>query len=323
MLKVTLDANKIKKNDLFRWADFVELSCLDDPDGEAPLSEVLREAWGYETGFGAIYREDDFIEGTEDSENKKRPTYEDNIQTKTEDLLNHFEMRLELLEDQYPFEVNRTELVLCRKKKQPAHNLYIYLLFASNLPFLSSQDNSSLTKGFERLAYRAIKNLMPTNATIALFGTAATKQYKSYQGNKYKKICSFATDLSASVNIDSTTYQSKDSGDGGLDVAAWVDFRDKAPNQLLVLAQAGCTCDEDDMLKKQYDVNQDKWKQRIRGIWPINMMITPLCYRSAGGQWVKPDDIVSVFIDRIRLMRLLADQVTDFTNDDIPLFSTA
>ncbi len=320
-MNITLDANKIKKHDLFRWADFVELTCLNDPDGEAPLSEVLREAWGFETGMGASFREEGFPDDTSDIED--RATYDDTNQVKMEDLLKHFEMRSVLLGENYPFEVKLGDETICRKESCSSHELYQYLLYSANLPFVSQSDSSALSKGFERLAYRAVKKMMPPSAQIALFGTAATGSYKCYTGSKYEKLGCFADELDTKLNseITSSTYPPTDNGDGGLDVVAWIPFNDRSANQPLLLAQAGCTCDESTMLSKQHEVDQNKWRQKIDGIWPINMMITPLCYRGAGGKWVKPTEIVSIFIDRIRLMILLSDQAPDFTHEDIPFFA--
>lgn len=320
-MNITLDANKIKKHDLFRWADFVELTCLNDPDGEAPLSEVLREAWGFETGMGAIFREVENLDDT--SEIEDRATYDDINQAKVEDLLRHFEMRSVLLGENYPFEVKIGDQTICRKESCSSHKLYQYLLYSANLPFLSKSDSNALSTGFERLAYRAVKKMMPANSEIALFGTAATDSYKCYTGSKYEKFVNFADELNTKLNSEITrsTYPPTDNGDGGIDVVAWVPFNDRSANQPLLLAQAGCTCDEKTMLSKQHEVGLNKWRRQIDGIWPINMMITPLCYRGAGGKWVKPTEIVSIFIDRIRLMILLSDQAPDFTNEDIPLFS--
>lgn len=69
MTPLTIDATKIATHDLFRWADFVELSCLLDADREAPLGETLREPWGFETGtVGAFLRQDDSDEDSEEDD---------------------------------------------------------------------------------------------------------------------------------------------------------------------------------------------------------------------------------------------------------------
>ncbi|MCI5208597.1 MAG: hypothetical protein D3910_07350 [Candidatus Electrothrix sp. ATG2] len=197
------------------------------------------------------------------------------------------------------------------------------MLCAANLPFMSRAISSHLTVGFERLAYHAVKKIMPDKAIVKLFGTAATTGYDAYTGNKFNKINSLASDLHArlSSDISQEYYSAHDTGDAGLDIAAWVPFDDGAGNQLLVLAQAGCTCNEKEMLDKQYESSSEKWCKKIIGISPISMMITPVCYRQVEGKWIKPADILSVFIDRIRVVNLLSEHPTNLKANDIPSFN--
>jgi hypothetical protein len=314
-LEIQLDSSKIKKKDFFRWADFVELSCLlDDLDGQAFLGEVLSEPWGFESGFAGMFTEDD----SSDDFSDERPGYEDQVESKLRDLLYYLQSRQKLLGNYYPFEVNNQDNSIKLKKIEHSHILYVYLLCAANLSFVK-QVASDLTTGFERLAYHVVKKIMSDQATVKLFGTAKTTGYESYTGSKYCKIKKLASDLNARISSDisKNTYSANDTGDDGLDIAAWVPFKDNVANQLLILAQAGCTCDENEMLNKQYGCDPDKWKNKIPGITPISMMITPVCYRNTEGKWVNPTNVISVFIDRIRVMQLLADFVPELKNKSI------
>lgn len=322
MIVPMLDPSKIKKSDLFRWADFVEFVCLNDPDGEAPLEETMREAWGYETGLGGC-----FVDDGEDGEgggSLGRAEFEDSVSANLIDLMRYLQFRAQILGECYPFDVLDPDLVLCRKKElTEVHRLYGYLLHSANLSFLTQVQRGALTKGFERLAYHALEQLSPPAAQVVIFGTAGNEQYKSYAGKKYEKLSQFAEDLGTlldeSVNED--TYPDTDTGDDGLDVAAWYPFNDRATHIPLILAQAGCTSCEKSMLAKQYEVDPGLWERQIRGVCPMSMMITPQCYRKANGGWVKPAKIVSIFIDRIRLMILLAKRVDEFSDANLPLYS--
>ncbi len=313
--EIQLDSSKIKKKDLFRWADFVELNCLlDDFDGQAFLGEILSEPWGFESGLAGMFTEDDLSDNSID----ERSMHEDQNESRLLDLHYYLQARQRLLGSYYPFEVNRQDNSIKLKETESSHILYIYLLCAANLSFVK-QMSSELTTGFERLAYHVVKKIMPDQAIVKLFGTAKTAGYDSYTGNKYCKIKKLAFDLNANMSpdISTDTFSPNDTGDAGLDIAAWVPFNDDVANQLLILAQAGCTCDEDEMLNKQYGCAPDKWKRYLLGTTPINMMITPVCYRDIGGKWIKPTDIISIFIDRIRVMQLLADFVPELKDNNI------
>ncbi len=324
MLPVILDSSKVKRRSLYRWADFVELFCLNDPDGEAPLEETLREAWGFETGLAS-----NFACQEEDDPNEtdlERPEYEDKINTEIIDLLKHFQLREQLLGDAYPFTIDPNDLVLIKKPASDSHRLYIYILRAANLAFHTKEDEKALTTGFERIAYHVLEELMPPSAKVALFGTAGHNEYKCYPGNKYTKLCAFADEMGTRLdreNINEHTYAAQDTGDDGLDVAAWYPFNDKATHFPLFLAQAGCTASEKGMLDKQFEVDAHSWGQRIRQIWPLSMMVTPQCYRQANGRWEQPAKIVTVFIDRIRIMILLRTKAGEFTDKKLPLYSEA
>lgn len=313
--EIQLDSSKIKKKDFFRWADFIELSCLlDDLDGQAFLGEVLSEPWGFESGFAGMFTEDDPNDGL----SNERPGYEDQVESQLRDLLYYLQSRQKLLGRYYPFEVNKKDNSIKLKEIEHPHILYVYLLCAANLSFVK-QVTGDLTTGFERLAYHVVKKMMPDQAIVKLFGTAKTTGYESYAGNKYCKIKDLASDLNARISSDisENTYSTNDTGDDGLDIAAWVPFKDNVANQLLILAQAGCTCDEEEMFKKQYGCDPDKWKNKISGITPTKMMITPVCYRNIEGKWVNPTNVVSIFIDRIRVMQLLADFVPELKDKNI------
>lgn len=322
MIPTTLDPSKLKRHELHRWADYIELSCLDDPDGELPLVEALRESWGFETGLAGSFADNEADDS--DFDHSGRAEFEDKLETKFHDLVKQFLIRGRLLGEDYPFEV--MDRVLVRKEQTDAHRLYMYLLRAANLSFHEKSHSKALTTGFERLAYHALEVLFPPAAKIALFGTAGHEAYNCYPGKKYEKLCAFAKDMGTKVDADhisEETYPDQDSGDDGLDIAAWYPFDDHATHFPLILAQAGCTANEKDMLAKQYEVDARTWANKIRDIWPVSMMLTPQCYRKASGGWVQPAKVASIFVDRVRLMILLSVKAGDFVDDMLPLYSEA
>lgn len=246
------------------------------------------------------------------------------MQTKLNDLARSLQSRGHILQDHYPFLFDeRTQTLSFKSVSLPSHKLYLYFLYAANLPFISVSERSSLTTGFERLSCFALKEMVPERAICGAFGTASTNGFRQYTGNIYTRMRQLAEDLNTrlSSDIQPDTFAPTATGDRGLDAVAWFPFDDNAGHQPLFLAQAGCSCDAQTMLNKQNNVCPKIWGNRIKNICPVSMLFTPQCYRKADGSWVKPAEIKSIFIDRIRMMLLLGPRLDDLPTGEFPLYN--
>lgn len=325
--KLRPDPSKLKKkSDLYRWADFIELNAMLDVDKESSLQDSLKEPWGIDSGIISDF----YSESDTDDKDTSKDEAENKVANRVDDLIKHLKIRKTLLGEYYPFEFIDKDLTLCEAERQPhlthAHNLYRYLLVAANLPFITDDSiEKQLTKGFERLAYYAVVNMLPSFCEVRIFGTAATEGMKAYKGKKLEKLQALAADIGVKLTDDmlESPINPHDSADEGIDIAAWLPFCDYAGHGPLFLSQAGCTADEQEMLAKQNEVRSQVWKNIIRHIYPTPVMLTPACYRNASGNWVKPHKITSIFLDRVRIIKLMLNPPSDFTQEIIPHFGFA
>ncbi len=318
--KLSLDATKLKTTiDYHRWVDYIELHAILNPDGEASIYEVLSEPWSYDKGFASALTLD-----AENAPDEKKDQIENATATRITDLIKYLKIRKTILKDNYPFCFSDDSNTLaCDVAVKDSAILYVYLLLSANQQFLDKSYAQNFTKGFEHIAFYCAKKLLPALAEVRFFGTGATGDMKVYTGNRKAKLTALAQDMGVSLTpeFEAETVSPHDTGDAQLDIALWIPFRDFAGHTPLFLVQAGCASAEQNMIKKQYDIDDRKWKNRFQNIVPTPVMVTPVCYRRADGNWIKPSEILSVFIDRVRIMKLLADDINDLKAANIPRFN--
>jgi len=313
---IQLDSAKLRRIDMHRHADLVELNCLQSPDREIPLEDSLDEQLGGDEGVGGIYQHDSQSDLTELNQAEKK----DHITLLHTDVQNHLNARVQLFGDSYPFEIERGYIRL-----KAAHDMkrktYVFLLLAANVCYLSREDIQQFTKDFEITAAFALREFFP-HWTCRIFGTASCENLEGYEGTPRKKIETFAQDVGLPLLIEEEELRriESSSGDAGLDVVAWYPFNDEAPHTPVFLAQVGCTKDEKAMFSKQYSAYPSRWERKLRGLSAIGCMVTPQCYRNARNEWPSPSDVNSVFVDRARVLRLLA-QSADFRLESLKTYS--
>lgn len=305
----SLDDHTPRLSDLHLWADFMELSCLADADGEALFDTALDERWGGGEGLGGIIYANGEEELTADELGTKlSPAEKDDKRTnKVRDLYSYLESRTGLFGDAYPFSVAPEGVF--RKPIAHKHELYLQLLLSANLRLFEKKLQISLTSDFECLAGLALKGFLPPFYEVRLFGTAACPDLSAYPGTPRDKILRFAEELRVSPRIseDELNRLNTPGGDAGLDIVAWLPFPDKGTHTILFLGQAGCTADERTMFGKQGSISSDRWKNKLDRITPLGLLFTPQCYRDARSQWIAPSELIHPCIDRARFIFILQD----------------
>lgn len=293
-----------KKSDLHLWADLVELACIYQPDGMISCESAIIEPLGLK-GVGGDFRSDDDIFIDEGIDTVLETERDDEVSVIARDLIQYLITRSELLGFLYPFAIDdNSGIVTYKEKLNQNHLLYIYFLFSANLRLFSLNEQHLLTRDFELISAFALKSMLPPSAEIRHFGTANNQRFKGYSGNKKKKLSDLAADLKTITRL--TGLPSFDSGDAGIDLVGWLPFDDSAPFMPSYFAQCACTADDEEMLKKQYGVSAKEIGNMFDRVFPSSIMFTPSCYRNGEGTWVKIHRISSIFIDRIRLMKLLS-----------------
>jgi hypothetical protein len=300
---IELDAAKIRQKDSYRLADVIELTCLQNSDYQVSFDEGLDEWLGGNEGLGGIYDDNTHPPSTDSldaAENTDRKALVVN------DVQRHLQGRLSLFQDMYPF-IFEDEYMKLKKNISLSHKIYIFILLAANLAFFKHADRYRLATDFEILAAFSLKQIFPY-WHLKLFGTARCPSLDAYAGTPREKIEAFAGEIGLRLLIEEEELQRMQTpgGDAGLDIAAWYPFDDGASHMPVFLAQVGCTADENTMFIKQYTVHPDRWMTKLRGLTAIGCMVTPQCYRNSRNSWPNFTDVRGIFIDRFRILRLLA-----------------
>lgn len=282
----------------YRWADYLELLCLASKDHELSASDAQDRFLSPET--------DDLIdpEGNDDSETSLDGLSLDGKQAKWEkrlsDYYNICKHRAAFYKDRYPFEVS-SDFIKCRDGFSREQQVYLFLLFCSNLPVLSRSDRTFFTSSFERIAKAALEKVIPSSSICKAFGKGS-EAIPAYAGQIFDKITKLAEDLGCSVKAKKSDYASTDTGDTGLDLVAFQKFGDAANRFPLIFCQ--CTC-EADWFHKQCESSFNSWKSKI-DIWQtfLNFVFIPHCYRNASGDWHAESEIYQdvVLFDRFRIL---------------------
>lgn len=296
------------------WADYVELLCLANVDGELSRSDLEARYDRLAELSTDIDMEDDTdaVKSTAGQGAAGAPADNssgggpDEVETKATDVFRHLAYRQGVFGDAYPFEVEEgTETLHKRSAPLTLPQLaYVFLLCASSLRCMDRRSWGTVTKSFERLATEAIRRMLPPAAEVHVFGTAARAGDK-YFGPKHEKIAALAKDIYEQILFEPADFSDKDFGDYGLDTAAWIPFGDPLGNFVILFGQATC---ENEWKDKQLQSSYDKWSNVMTfRTPPNNAMVVPFCFRQPSGAWYARMDIYStVFIDRVRIMSLLA-----------------
>lgn len=217
-----------------------------------------------------------------------------------QELLSCLKFRRKQMSTHYPFFVDHTSICI-HDDLSKENELYLFLLFASNLNFFP-QFKGALTTEFEAVTYLMIKNFLPHNAIVKQFGKKS-----DYNGNARKKIIDLAKDL----NIDIRKKQIKKINKGntqerGLDVIAWVPFNDGVTNMLTFLIQ--CACGKD-WIKKFSETKRYLAYFDFYYLQPQSVITTPYALNFSDG-FEQDDDVISsqsLFFDRARMLQNIKD----------------
>jgi hypothetical protein len=200
--------------------------------------------------------------------------------------------------DEYPFYVDK-KVVRLKEHLAEKQKLYLFLLLCSNLSYFH-EFNHELTKDFEFLSYLSLKAFLPVKAIVKSFG-----KNSNYTGNAKNKILTLAKELGITTDSKRTdSISNKNSQERGLDLIAWIPFKDNIPNMLLFLCQ--CSCGKD-WNKKQYDT------QRFEEYFnfdktPVHTMFVPYSLSiPSENKFHQHDEILSdhIFFDRKRIIEQL------------------
>ncbi len=286
------------------WIDGIELLCLTSPDGRLSQSDVL-DIWLPESEL----EENEVLESGFDSTSAgDQAQYNQKHIEKVNDWFRYLDYRVNAFSQAYPFTLSADKETLIRKENLDVKSeLYVLFLLCSCQGYVVGKGNiQSFGFAFERLCAQALRNYLPGNPEVHIFGTSENGRYK---GTFFQKVRALAEDTRGKLLLEDE-YPSTNTGDGGLDLVAWLPMQDENSGLLVVFAQCGCTPQWE---KKQSSSGYELWQQRISYVTPAcNMVFIPYCFRQTSGGWQLKDMVRSILVDRERLMKLLANSLATF-----------
>ena len=152
--------------------------------------------------------------------------------------------------DLYPFLINENTIKL-NDTIDSKKNSYIFLLLSSTRQYI--KDGNLLTTDFERVSYEALKNYLPSFTKIFQFGKSNISANR-YTGHITNKIDTLARDLKYRTKYKRESFATTNTGDGGVDIVAWVPFEEDENNCKIQVYLGQCATGND-WLKKQDETN--------------------------------------------------------------------
>lgn len=288
---VTID--KPRDSDLHTLTDFAELLCLLTPD-RICSGESIRD---YIRDIGDSKISDELLN----------------------DCFSNLEWRLTAFDTDYPFAVTtNSHIVSAPEDLSDRQKLYVFLLLCSSLPF-TEKPYTPLTDTFERISLKALKSIWPLTGDVQPFG----KNETNYTGAKWERINALASNIGGEGRCGPGTFRPHDTGDGGIDLAAWIPLDDfEKTNIPSALAQ--CACSRSDWSKKQSEISENRLANSIHPThkW-MQFLFIPHSFRDSRGKWAVPGDIgQTALFDRLRIMKKIIGEIDWATINPPPIFST-
>jgi len=279
-----------------KWADFIELKCIDNIDGEISLNDIVQ-----------IDANENFSEMIDEESPSEKTT---NQHCRFVEIFTYIKFRSKILGQFYPFEYTDNYII---KLSPLTHDnlLYIYLLLSSNTKYLDRALASKFTNYFERLSLKIMHILYP-NFRNELFGTSTVPGDCFHGGTLHEKLIK----LSKCINTNMTRKEENNprnswgSGDRGIDVISFFQPDFDTCNASYIPVNVGqCSCSYDEWENKQSSIS-NKMIQNIFEDFAtcLEFMFIPFPLRSASGNWADEDFpyIGTIVIDRFRFFSIIA-----------------
>lgn len=236
------------RNDLYLYADFVELVTIFSKNGEVSIGDIQDRFFGTKEYNNATERDED--------------------ETLLIQIFLLLQERSVLFGVTYPFSFdNDKTLLVIKPVPDDKHKFYIYLLISCKLNIFKNF-KTELTDEFEFICKDALEKYLPNYAIVKNFG-----RNSAYIGNAISRIRGLATDLNLTVDeYELSQVSERNNQERGLDIVGWIPFEDKGMNLLIFLAQ--CACGKN-FESKQHDTRRFQNYLNFYKTAPIHVMFIP------------------------------------------------
>jgi hypothetical protein len=230
------------------------------------------------------------------------------IQRLTEDAFQHLLYRAKAFGNWYPFTVNHDVLDV----KEPAtdrHKIYAILLIDSRLKMLPGADRIRCAAEFEVLCYRALPALLPNWKTYH-FGKGGLDR-DAFGQKLNQALPALAGILKDDVLLHHVAELSDhNTGDAGIDLVALYEWKDGARGVPAYLGQ--CAAQQKGWPEKKYESSPHSLERYMSFFHkPGTILFIPVCYHGPDGKWVDTEAFQTILVDRLRLIELLEQRLSD------------
>ncbi|MBT9096460.1 hypothetical protein KFZ76_01895 [Methylovulum psychrotolerans] len=225
-----------------------------------------------------------------------------------EEVFKHLSYRAQALKAYYPFVVANNTLSLV----EPAalslrYRVYRLLLACSRLRSFEGATGirQHWAKAFTQLSQYALAGLAPKQAEVRIFDANSTDRRDYYGTDLRKALNKLGQDLAVLTINGEECQKAGSSGDAGLDLVAVVNFDDGAATSYALLAQ--CGAQETGWPQKTLAAHALRFRSYFQMPFDYpSVMFTPVCYRTATGEWTDNQAATGVLLlDRGRILSLL------------------
>lgn len=292
----------IHRNTPYLFADLAELVLLVGYNGRRSLHKNDLESLVNNNGisFEELDEEEDADIEFEGSGAEKN----DRLERQLEDVLTQIDYRSKALAHYYPFVV-RGESIMLKSNLTKKQKVYKFLLACSRLRSFDKAGIAQLwAKAFTEISKIAMKGLLPNNAEIRIFDANSNDRKAYYTHSLKEALKRLGNELAVEVN-NAECDKAGTSGDAGLDIVALINFDDGAKTSYAILGQ--CGAQETAWPRKTLESHSMRYRAYYQILFDFpNVMFTPVCYRTADGNWWNTQAATGVLLlDRIRILKLI------------------
>jgi hypothetical protein len=275
-----------------KWADFIELSCLNNSDHLISIDDMLDHY--------SDERPDDLERGSQEHSAKY-----DQIVSEMYNYFDLIKFRSETLGDYYPFELDENRSITLKNDLNIPQLFYLFLLFSSNVFLFDGTTSYALTHAFEDLSSTILHSISSPLAITQVFGTSRDGDDRvSYKGNLRKRISALADNICAvtSKSFDADSMYDVSGGDGGIDLISFIPLDDMP---FIPVSFAQCACTYDRWEEKQNSISSERWGRRFGNLAPyLQFTFIPFYFRRANGEFENPTRILTCIMDRHRILKI-------------------
>lgn len=215
--------------------------------------------------------------------------------------------RKEVFGEFFPFDVTDNNHISLQNNLNNHHKLYLFLLLSSSLKYIENNTNI-LTSDFERLSLEVLKSYLPDHAKSHIFGTASDR----YTGTLKQKTNLLAQDLKYKTKYKEESLSSHNTGDNGVDLVAWIPFKEDENQNNMQVFLAQCATGKDWTSKQN---EPDKFSSNLIDFktYVNKAIFIPYDARSNNRDFSEQNSIMNniLFFDRVRVVYLLIDSIEE------------